>query len=118
MGFQVERERNHRKIGIALLLQELRVNWAFQKEQTEDTSAHFHIFVGDLSAEINDFSLRQAFDAYSECSDARVLWDHLTGRSKGYGFVSFRYRARLAASAHICPPNSLCWQSVFTSGSS
>ena len=24
------------------------------------------------------------------CSDARVMWDHNTGRSKGYGFVSFR----------------------------
>ena len=23
-------------------------------------------------------------------SDARVMWDHKTGRSKGYGFVSFR----------------------------
>ena len=22
--------------------------------------------------------------------DARVMWDHKTGRSKGYGFVSFR----------------------------
>lgn len=22
--------------------------------------------------------------------DARVIWDHNTGRSKGYGFVSFR----------------------------
>jgi nucleolysin TIA-1/TIAR len=27
--------------------------------------------------------------AYS-CRDARVMWDHATGRSKGYGFVSFR----------------------------
>ena len=24
------------------------------------------------------------------CRDARVMWDHNTGRSKGYGFVSFR----------------------------
>ena len=24
------------------------------------------------------------------CRDARVIWDHNTGRSKGYGFVSFR----------------------------
>ncbi|MCH84487.1 nucleolysin TIAR-like, partial [Trifolium medium] len=22
--------------------------------------------------------------------DARVIWDHIIGRSKGYGFVSFR----------------------------
>lgn len=66
------------------------MNWAFQKEQAEDTSAHFNIFVGDLSAEINDFHLKQAFSQYPECSDARVLWDHVTGRSKSYGFVSFR----------------------------
>ena len=78
-------------------LQELRVNWAFQKEQTEDTSAHFHIFVGDLSAEVNDFLLKEAFSEYSECSDARVLWDHVTGRSKSYGFVSFRY-----STSHCC----------------
>ena len=26
------------------------------------------------------------------CRDARVMWDHSTGRSKGYGFVSFRNR--------------------------
>lgn len=24
------------------------------------------------------------------CSDARVMWDNKTGRSRGYGFVSFR----------------------------
>jgi nucleolysin TIA-1/TIAR len=48
--------------------QEVRVNWAFQKEQHEDTSAHFHIFVGDIS------------NAVSGCSDARVMWDHATGR--------------------------------------
>jgi len=31
-----------------------------------------------------------AFCRYISCSGARVLWDTNTGRSKGYGFVSFR----------------------------
>jgi hypothetical protein len=28
--------------------QEMRVNWAFQSHQREDTSNHWHVFVGDL----------------------------------------------------------------------
>eukprot|EP00955_Chlamydomonas_euryale_P085436 364100-Chlamydomonas_euryale.AAC.14 len=31
------------------------------------------------------------------CRDARVMWDHLTGRPKGYGFVSFRQRKDASA---------------------
>lgn len=38
--------------GRVLYGQEVRVNWAFQKDQREDTSAHFHTFVGDLSSEV------------------------------------------------------------------
>ena len=49
-----------------------------------------HIFVGDLSSEVNDRILMEAFQQCKGCSDARVMWDHGTGRSKGYGFVSFR----------------------------
>jgi hypothetical protein len=47
--------------------------------------------VGNLSAEVTDPYLKQAFEHIGECSDARVMWDHSTGRSKGFGFVSFRY---------------------------
>jgi hypothetical protein len=70
--------------------QELRVSWAFQKDKAEDTATHFHIFVGNLSGNVTDPALLEAFKAAGSCSDARVMWDHATGRSKGYGFVSFR----------------------------
>ena len=59
---------------------QLRVNWAYQKDQREDTSHHFHIFVGDLGSEINDRSLYEAFVHCGDCSDAEVKWDHATGR--------------------------------------
>jgi hypothetical protein len=32
--------------------QEVRVNWASQRDTRPDTSNHFHIFVGDLAAEV------------------------------------------------------------------
>jgi len=73
---------------------EIRVNWAYQSNNTnkEDTSNHFHIFVGDLSNEVNDEVLLQAFSAFGPVSEARVMWDMKTGRSRGYGFVAFRER--------------------------
>ncbi|KAF7718913.1 RNA recognition motif-containing protein [Penicillium ucsense] len=74
---------------------EIRVNWAYQSNSTskEDTSNHYHIFVGDLSNEVNDEVLTQAFSAFGSVSEARVMWDMKTGRSRGYGFVAFRDRA-------------------------
>ncbi|KAL2159596.1 hypothetical protein VTH06DRAFT_2165 [Thermothelomyces fergusii] len=74
---------------------EIRVNWAYQSNNSnkEDTSNHFHIFVGDLSNEVNDEVLFQAFSAFGSISEARVMWDMKTGRSRGYGFVAFRERA-------------------------
>ncbi|EON64122.1 hypothetical protein W97_03352 [Coniosporium apollinis CBS 100218] len=71
---------------------EIRVNWAYQSNNAtkEDTSNHFHIFVGDLSNEVNDEVLLQAFSAFGQVSEARVMWDMKTGRSRGYGFVAFR----------------------------
>jgi len=50
---------------------------------------HFHIFVGDLSPEIETHTLRDAFAAFGEISDCRVVRDPQTLKSKGYGFVSF-----------------------------
>ncbi|KAI9136044.1 hypothetical protein BKA69DRAFT_1120342 [Paraphysoderma sedebokerense] len=75
---------------------EIKVNWAYQgtsNAQKEDTSNHFHIFVGDLSPEVNDQVLGKAFSAFSSMSDARVMWDQSTSKSRGYGFVAFREKA-------------------------
>ncbi|CAG8465112.1 8761_t:CDS:10, partial [Paraglomus brasilianum] len=71
---------------------EIKVNWAFQGQQQhkEDTSNHYHIFVGDLSPEVNDEVLAKAFSAFGSMSDARVMWDVNSGKSRGYGFVAFR----------------------------
>lgn len=70
---------------------EIRVNWAYQGQQNkEDTSGHYHVFVGDLSPEVNDEILGKAFAAFGTLSDARVMWDMNSGKSRGYGFLAFR----------------------------
>ena len=71
----------------------MKVNWATSSSQLPggklDTSQHYHIFVGDLSPEIETETLRNAFAPFGEISDCRVVRDLGTNKSKGYGFVSF-----------------------------
>jgi nucleolysin TIA-1/TIAR len=70
---------------------EIRVNWAYQGNQNkEDTTNHYHVFVGDLSPEVSDEVLQKAFGAFGSLSDARVMWDMNSGKSRGYGFLAFR----------------------------
>ncbi|KAF3649112.1 Oligouridylate-binding protein 1A [Capsicum chinense] len=76
--------------GRHLFGQPIKVNWAFASGQREDTTSHYNIFVGDLSPEVTDAMLFACFSVYPSCSDARVMWDQKTGRSRGFGFVSFR----------------------------
>ncbi|PSS15447.1 Oligouridylate-binding protein like [Actinidia chinensis var. chinensis] len=76
--------------GRHLFGQPIKVNWAYASSQREDTSGHYNIFVGDLSPEVTDATLFACFSVYPTCSDARVMWDQKTGRSRGFGFVSFR----------------------------
>ena len=45
------------------------------------------IYVGNLSYNTNNDDLRVAFEAFGQVSDARVMSDRETGRSRGFGFV-------------------------------
>jgi len=69
---------------------EIKVNWAFANGQKEDTTNHFHIFVGDISPEVDDKALHAAFSPFGTISDARVMVDPNLGKSRGYGFVAYR----------------------------
>lgn len=47
------------------------------------------IFVGGLSWNTNDDTLRNAFESYGNVDEAKVIQDRDTGRSRGFGFVTF-----------------------------
>jgi cold-inducible RNA-binding protein len=47
------------------------------------------LFVGSLPWSINNDSLKELFSQYGEISEAIVITDRDTGRSKGFGFVTF-----------------------------
>ncbi|KAE8655476.1 Oligouridylate-binding protein 1A [Hibiscus syriacus] len=77
--------------GRHLFGQLINVNWAYATGQERiHRVCHFNIFVGDLSPEVTDAMMFACFSVYPSSSDARVMWDQKTGRSRGFGFVSFR----------------------------
>lgn len=47
------------------------------------------LFVGSLSWNTDDRALRDAFSPHGEVTEATVISDRDTGRSRGFGFVTF-----------------------------
>lgn len=47
------------------------------------------LFVGSLPWSINNDSLKELFSQYGEITEAIVITDRDSGRSKGFGFVTF-----------------------------
>lgn len=46
-----------------------------------------NIYVGNLDYKISDSDLREVFEEFGEVANVKVIKDHETGRSKGFGFV-------------------------------
>ncbi|KAK4401534.1 Glycine-rich RNA-binding protein GRP1A [Sesamum angolense] len=53
-------------------------------------AVEFRCFVGGLAWGTTDQSLGQAFSQYGEVLDSKIINDRETGRSRGFGFVTFR----------------------------
>ena len=46
-----------------------------------------NIYVGNLSSDITDETIRGAFEFFGEVTSARVIKDRYSGQSRGFGFV-------------------------------
>jgi RNA recognition motif-containing protein len=46
-----------------------------------------NIYVGNLSHDVTDDELHQAFAAHGEVASANVITDKFSGQSRGFGFV-------------------------------
>ena len=47
------------------------------------------LYVGNLPWSIDDVKLKELFSSYGEISEAIVIIDKFSKRSKGFGFVTF-----------------------------
>ncbi|CAH8447361.1 unnamed protein product [Dicrocoelium dendriticum] len=61
----------------------------YTRVQCPNGKDDFRIFCGDLGNEVSDDTLARAFNQYASFTKARVVRDKRTGKSRGYGFVSF-----------------------------
>ncbi len=46
-----------------------------------------NIYVGNLSPDVKDETIREAFESFGEVTSAKVIRDKYTGQSRGFGFV-------------------------------
>ena len=46
------------------------------------------LYVGNLSYSVTDESLAELFASFGEVTEAKVIIDKFSGRSKGFGFVT------------------------------
>ncbi len=47
------------------------------------------LYVGNLSYDVNDQSLSDMFKEFGEVTEAVIIMDRMSNRSKGFGFVTF-----------------------------
>jgi RNA recognition motif-containing protein len=56
-----------------------------------------NIFIGNLSRQVTDADLREAFEAHGTVASANVIKDKFTGESRGFGFVEMADQAQAQA---------------------
>lgn len=47
------------------------------------------LYVGNLSWNTQEDGFRSAFERFGELEEAKIIYDRETGRSRGFGFVTF-----------------------------
>ena len=55
------------------------------------------IYVGNLSYDVTDEMIREAFGSFGEVTSARVIKDKYSGQSRGFGFVEMPEQSQAQA---------------------
>jgi len=56
-----------------------------------------NIYVGNLSYDVTEQSLRQTFEAFGNVASVNLIKDKYTGQSKGFGFVEMPEKSEAMA---------------------
>jgi len=52
-----------------------------------------NIYIGNLSDEVTEEDLKEAFESFGEVESVKIIKDKYTNRSKGFGFVEMSSKA-------------------------
>ena len=56
----------------------------------ESLSVNKQVYVGNLSYRVKEHHLREFFSCFGEIEKLKIIKNHNSGRSKGYGFITFK----------------------------
>jgi RNA recognition motif-containing protein len=56
-----------------------------------------NIYVGNLSRDVTEAELREAFEAFGEVTSCNIITDKFSGESRGFGFVEMPTQAEAQA---------------------
>ena len=56
-----------------------------------------NIYMGNLSNNATDETIRQAFESFGQVTSAKIIKDKYTGQSRGFGFVEMLEQAQAQA---------------------
>jgi len=59
------------------------------------------VYIGNLSYNTNEDTLRNAFSEFGEVTEARLIKDKYTGKSKGFAFVTFTTKEQANAALRL-----------------
>ena len=59
----------------------------FEKRHPAPADGSIEIYVGNLSYDLKEETLKSTFEAYGKVNDARIITNKFNGKSKGFGFV-------------------------------
>ena len=71
-----------------------------------------NIYVGNLSFDVSDASLQEAFGAHGAVNKASVVTDRMTGRSRGFGFVEMANDDEAAAAIEALNGTDLAGRAI------
>ncbi|MFW6102230.1 MAG: RNA recognition motif domain-containing protein [Chloroflexota bacterium] len=56
-----------------------------------------NIYVGNLSREVTETELRQAFESFGQVTSVNIIKDRYSGESRGFGFVEMATKSEAQA---------------------
>jgi RNA recognition motif-containing protein len=65
----------------------------FKETKCKELKMNNRLFVGNLPFSVDDSKLKDIFSEYGKVSEAKIIKDKFSDRSKGFGFVTYEEEA-------------------------
>jgi len=70
------------------------------------------IYVGNISSEVGEQELREAFEAHGQVTSVRLIKDRYTGQPRGFGFVEMPQKSEAEAAVNALNGTELKGQAL------